>query len=324
MNKRTLEELFNAMYHGKYSFEEFRSIRIEDEVEVIELKDRKVFSPSEKLRTFHKFLNLMIFENLKIASEVVFSYRKGANTVQAVKAHSGNKFFFSTDIAKFFGSIDQHTILKTIQSNFEVIPVSDMDEMVEWVTDLVTFNGTLPLGFSTSPLISNAVLFDLDREILNLSKKKSLIYTRYADDIIISSNTLENISNLEEEIETVLTQLYGNKFELNRSKTKYTHLGNKISILGVSILPDGSISVERKFKKKIEYLLFYFVNDKEAFIDASSINNNSSKKITYEKAVEKLIGMVNYVSMVDTNYLNKLKKKYGVSVIELLIHNKIR
>ncbi|MDR1944873.1 MAG: hypothetical protein LBQ59_01995 [Candidatus Peribacteria bacterium] len=45
--------------------------------------------------------------------------------------------------------------------------------------ELVTFENALPTGFSSSPVISNVICYDLDTEFLEFAEKNNCVYTRY-------------------------------------------------------------------------------------------------------------------------------------------------
>src|SRR5690606_30216020 len=80
MTKQPLQKLFDAMYHGKLSFHDFLQSPVEQNYEVARGStpgSRTLFKPKENLKTYHRFLNLLLFELLPINERVVFSYRKG-------------------------------------------------------------------------------------------------------------------------------------------------------------------------------------------------------------------------------------------------------
>ena len=46
------------------------------------------------------------------------------------------------------------------------------------------------------------------------------------------------------------------KLKLKESKTHITKLGNKVKILGLVVLPNGHITIDGKYKEKINALVF--------------------------------------------------------------------
>ena len=60
----------------------------------------------------------------------------------------------------------------------------------------LTIEGKLPLGFPTSPVISNAIFLGADKELQALAERTGAVYTRYSDDISMSSK--DNFNNYQE------------------------------------------------------------------------------------------------------------------------------
>ncbi len=149
MTKQPLQKLFDAMYHGKYSFEDFLQSPVEKNYEVLvttEPGGRRLFKPKENLKTYHRFLNLFLFEFLPVNDRVVFSYRKGFSALNAVQTHAQSKFFYQTDIQAFFDSIDRALTEKTILSGQANCPISDLDIYLDRIVDLVCIDNSLPVG----------------------------------------------------------------------------------------------------------------------------------------------------------------------------------
>lgn len=314
MNKKKLETLFEAMYHGKYSFKDFAEGDISPEYEKAKFKERTVYKTTRKLKTFHSFISLFILEYLNINSRVVYSYRKGLNSLDAVSKHAQSKYFFQTDIEHFFENLTTPLIRKTIISGSENSPASDIDIYLDRIIELVTLNGTLPLGFSSSPMLSNACLYDFDNELENYCTRNGLIYTRYSDDIIISTQDETAIQQIDKITEDLLQKIYGGQLNINKQKSKHTRKGNKVKLLGLAILPNGKVTVDIKIKNEIEVLLFHYINNRTKFLDHEKVGQDITK------GVDLLFGYLNYVSTIDKDYLDKLRKKFGATVVDMFLH----
>ncbi|AMC33140.1 reverse transcriptase domain-containing protein [Janthinobacterium sp. B9-8] len=314
MKKQSFEHMYNAMFHGKYSFSDFLNCDIDSEYTTINLRDRVIYSSSKKLKDFHKFLNLFIFDFLHISIDSVFSYRKGYNVVDAVQMHKNGKYFFQSDIVDFFPSIHENLVKSTLKHSLESTPILDLDKYLDLIIKLTMINNNLPIGFSTSPLISNAVLLDFDEEILSYCRKKNIQYSRYSDDIIFSAENIEEIIEVPIVVEKCLISHYNNTFKINKSKSKIKHIGGKVKILGMVIMPNGSLTIDSKLKNIIETLLHLYRTDKQKL---KEISEND-----LENGIKKITNYLNYINAVDANYLLKLKKKYGPAIIDYFIHKK--
>lgn len=315
MAKQKLETVFEAMYHGKFDFKHFTSWPVAELFKTIQIRNRIVYDADKNLKAYHKFLNLFVFEFLQVNTNVVYSYRKGVNVIDAVKKHSSSRHFFQTDLRDFFGSIDSRMIRDCLAENLGHFPVSDIEVHLDRVLELVSVDNILPPGFSTSPLISNACLYHFDNKLENFCNDLGLIYTRYSDDILISGSS-DKLYGLDNEIDAMLKGFFGERFQINGGKSKYNSVGGKIKILGVVILPNGEITVDTKLKSKVEVLLHFFTSDRVKFnrmLEGEDVNG-----------LLKVSGYLNYINTTDPLYLNKLRSKYGATVIDMFMRGSVK
>lgn len=313
--KKPLNTLFEAMFHGKRDFADFMREVSEDDLKRVHIrqgnKQREVINPSERLRTFHNFIHLFLVDFLPV-HETVFSYRKKVSARAAVAQHAKSRYFFVSDIESFFPSITRDIIRNTITSAMAEIPIADLSDHLEHLLDLLCVDNMLPMGFSTSPALSNAVLYPFDVAFQERCKQLGAIYTRYADDIILSSGERAIVETAEEFLNDYLDSMFEGKFHLHRGKSKYLHRGGKIKLLGMALLPNGTITVDPSIKNEIETKLHMYLRDRERF--------NMMQEGDSAKAEARLAGQLNYVNTVDQLYLEKLRRKYGVAVVDMFLH----
>lgn len=314
MTPRPLHQLFDAMYHGKYRFEEFLELQPEEHYSPVRWKSRTIYKPSQKLKDFHSFLNGFLLEHLPVNQSVSFAYRKGATLLQAVAPHARNRAFYQTDLEKFFDSITSHLIRSALER--AATPVSDLAEHIDHILGLLTIDEKLPIGYSTSPLLSNACLLGFDERLAAISKERQWIFTRYADDIIISADDRQIIEDAGEVIESCLASELGEGFTLNLGKSKLTTIGRKVKLLGLVILPTGSIAIDRDVRNRIESLLHFYVTDRSRL--ARIFEEERSEGM--EEGLQRLSGLVSYAYAAHPLYLEKLRAKFGATVIDSFLH----
>lgn len=300
------------MYQGKFEFAELDTGDISTLYETKKYNDRELHIPNKKLKTFHSFLSFFLLDYLQTNKEVVFSYRKGVNAVDAVSKHAHSKYFFQTDITNFFNSIDSKLVTSTIVNSADHCPISDLSNYITNIVKILTINGSVPVGFSTSPPLSNACLFNFDNDLQKYCLENLLTFSRYSDDIIISSLDKAPLLEAEKYVAQCLSEHTNSKLSINTTKSKHTQTGNKIKLLGMVILPNGKVSIDIKFKKDIEVKLHYYLTNKEKFIKIAGLD--------FDNAVEKISGQLNYFNTVDPNYLDKLRKKYGATIVDMFLH----
>jgi RNA-directed DNA polymerase len=316
LSKTLLETAFNSYFHSKYLFEDFLKINIQDEYTQI-FHSKNTFSPSKKLKQFQQFLNLFIFNHININKNVVFSYRKGVSTIDAIIPHKYSKFIYTTDIQSFFAHIEIKKIKQLILDNKNnyIISEEDIEKYIDNILNLVTYEGILPIGAPTSPKISNAYLSKLDNSLLEYCNSNKISFTRYSDDFIFSSESKEKLINLNNIIETFIEELGYFNLKLNSKKTKLQRQGSNIKLLGLVVTPKGHITVNKKTKNNLEILLHFYLTDKTKF---NSVFENS-----YSSKIEKVSGVISQINSIDKIYITKLKKKYGSFIVNSFIHRDI-
>jgi RNA-directed DNA polymerase len=313
--KKPLKTLFDAMFHGKHDFADFLQALSDGDFVRSFLKhgtkQRELINPSERLRRHHRFLRLFLVDFLPV-HESVFSYRKGVSARDAVGQHAHSRHFFVTDIEAFFSSLTRDLVRETISNAMADIPISDLPDHLEHVLDLMCLDGAVPIGFSTSPGLSNAALHPFDVAFHARCQQLGLIYTRYADDIVLSAGDRATVEAGEAALTIQLTEMFGDKLRLHRGKSKYLQVGGKIKLLGMVLLPNGTISVDTTIKHEIETMLHLYLKDRRKF--------NAMQEAGPVKSEARLAGMLNYVNTVDRAYLDKLRRKYGATVVDMFLH----
>lgn len=314
MSNRNFEQAFNAVFHDKEAFDDFCSLDIKTEIEEFVVNSRTVYRASEKLKKYLRFIDRVIFKYLDKNNQVVHSYIKEKSALTAVKAHASSKCFFLTDVRNFFTSVKTQNVFNILQRDKLRIPIADFENYIETILNFTTFDGSIPVGFPTSPNISNAFLLDFDAELDEYCRAKDLIYTRYSDDIIISGESFKYFEKLENDIQNILHDRASQDIFLNTKKTRVTHIGNKVKILGLVITPDGSVTIDSKYKNILESLMYFYINDKSRY-------NDLLEKTLHGKE-RSLFGLLHYAKSIDQDYLTKLQRKYGAYTLSALMEDK--
>jgi len=197
-----------------------------------ELKD------NDNLLAIHKSINIIFQHNIPLNNAVV-SFRKNKSYLDLFEPHIKNYYFLRLDIKSFFHSIDTDDIKYILSTYFEddYIDNDKKQTLIDAFINLVTykvpddspnkdFRGKkiLPMGFVTSPVISNIIFRKIDIQIQKFCSQHNIIYTRYADDMLFSSDKNSKYvhsNGFINEISILVSQM---KFKLNQHKTlKATH-----------------------------------------------------------------------------------------------------
>lgn len=156
------------------------------------------------------------------------------------KVHVGQNHFLKIDLKDFFPSISINQVITIFKSLGYTHKVSF------YLASLCCFGEALPQGAPTSPMLSNIVAITLDKRLMNYAKKFNLRYTRYADDLAFSGDSIP-----VKHIEYITNIINSCGFSVNDKKTFLQHNKNKRIVTGISI-SENEIKVPREYKRKLK------------------------------------------------------------------------
>lgn len=245
-----------------------------------------------------------------------YAYIAERNTLKALKKHQSNEsnWFLKVDFSNFFGSTSLEFVQKMLS---EISPFSeamkrkDGKEVMLKALDLCFLGGGLPQGTPMSPMLTNIVMIPIDHL---LSKRLSqiehnFIYTRYADDILISSKTDFD----KEEIMTIIKDVL-DEFEapyvFKDEKTRYGSRSGRNWNLGLMLNKDNQITVGSKNKKRFRAMVSNYILDRR---------NGKSWDL---ESIQHLRGVMSYYKSIEPNYINSIVQynndKYNVDLLKMM------
>ena len=244
-----------------------------------------------------------------------FAYVRGRSTIDAVKRHqkNGSRWVLKTDLSKFFPHTTPEFLFKMLYKTFPLCEYIYEDfryrEEFERAMSLCFLNGGLPQGTPTSPMLTNQMMIPIDHEINKMCHEYQphLCYTRYADDMDISSEYSFHWTDVVRRIGEIL-QSFEAPFEFNKDKIHYGSTAGRNWMLGVMLNKDGNITVGHENKKTFKNSLFAFGN---------SIKDGKPWNI---EDTQHLQGLASYYKMVEGELIDQIIQKYsekfGFSLIE--------
>lgn len=164
-----------------------------------------------------------------------------------LKEHRNQNNYMRIDIQNFFDSITEEQIRENLKDLVKT------QEAITIITKLCTYEGFLPQGAVTSPMLSNIIFRRIDQRILKYCQKFDVIYTRYADDLLFSSNKIDFKKNkwFSKKVKYILRE---NGFKSNEAK-KHIEEG-KICLGGFVI--ENEISLSRNKLRNLNKITHYF------------------------------------------------------------------
>ncbi len=315
MTNLNFQNTFKSYFHDKYSFDDFLCVNTSEEVKIFTIQKTDIYSPSYNLKQFQQFLNIFIFDKLLVNDEVCHSYQKGKNIHSCLVPHKDSQYYFTADIRNFFSSIKRSDAEKILEQNINNVSIIDLKKYIVDILDIVTMDGNLPVGFLTSPKISNAFLYEFDNVVQNYCKDKSIVYTRYSDDLIFSSSDQGELHEMQTYLTCQLEQSFGEKILLNSKKTKILSKSSKVKLLSIVLTTDGTLTIDKKIKSDIEILFHFYLTNKTKF--------NDVLKNRFDNRIGRVFGIMSYINGIDRHYILFLRKKYGNYIVDGFLHRSI-
>ena len=195
-------------------------------------------------------------------SESSYGFREGRSQKGAIEAareyvRSGKEWVVDLDLEKFFDTVNHDRVLDLIREKVS-------DPRLLKVIGLTLRSGVeedgkvrrsvigLPQGSPLSPLMSNIVLDQLDKEL----ERRNLNFVRYADDANIFVGSQKAAERVKEKVTNFIEGKL--KLRVNREKSQ-TARSAGVKFLGMTVLAGGlamiSIGAMKKAKERIKELI---------------------------------------------------------------------
>lgn len=156
---------------------------------------------------------------------------------------------------------------------------------IAWMlSNLCTHNNSLPQGAPTSPMIANMCMRKCDMMLKNLAKRHLINYTRYADDITLSSsrNEIDPIFTSGHELltspvrKTATGILKQSGFSINTSKTRILNQKNRMMVTGLVV--NEKLNVPQTFIRELRRLIYLVRRDGLEKANAHFVNHLDRRK----------------------------------------------
>jgi group II intron reverse transcriptase/maturase len=237
-----------------------------------------------------------------------YGFRPGRNPHQAVEAaqqivNSGKPYVVDIDLSKFFDRINHDRLIARMGEKVS-------DKQILRLVGIMLRSGVMVNGVVNpskegamqggplSPLLSNIVLDELDKEL----EKRGLEFCRFADDCNIFVSSQKAAERVMEKVSQFIEKKL--KLKVNQEKSQVAK-SDKVKFLGFTVV-NGTIAIARK-------ALQMAMNRVKALTPRGT---HKSLEPTLDKINQWYVGWSNYYSL--TNYPSQLHK------IEAHIRRRIR
>ena len=228
-------------------------------------KNRTVLSPGVKLasvlRKLLKYLDAVyvshVSEENSSANAFITATRPAGpfspsvgqsperNIVCNARPHVGKGLVVRIDIEDFFPSIKE----AHVRTLFQNAPFAFPQALVSLLCQAVLYEGALPVGSPTSPVLSNFILKELDQEFRDIPY---ISYTRYADDFTFSTDHYSAVG-IQPVVNSVIRSIEKHGFRVNKRKIAVASANQRQEVTGIIV--NTKLNVRRTYIREIRAIL---------------------------------------------------------------------
>lgn len=205
---------------------------------------RTISAPFPSLLDVQRWINFQILSKIKV-SICATGFRPKKSIATNAKLHCGRDELIKIDIKEFFPSIGIRRIIHIFRE------LGYPENVSFALARLCCLNDQLPQGSAASPALANIVCRKLDLRLYRLARKNKLRYTRYADDIVISGQSINKST-----IRLVFEIIEEEGFEINSEKIRFLGMSDKKIVTGLDIT-SGTPRVTRRFRRELKKDIYF-------------------------------------------------------------------
>ena len=250
-NKKYMK-IANDIISGSYQFSIPRKVLIG---KMGKKKKRTVYIYEETENYILKMLSYLLYKYDNMFSPNLYSFRKNNGVKKAIYTiiNTGkiNKMCaYKVDIKNYFNSIPVNMLLENLKKDlddkrlYNLIEELLLNKQVKYEDKIILEEKGIMAGVPISAFLANYYLRNLDKYFY----ENNILYARYADDIIVFGNTMEEVKKYQEIIKQFLNL---KKLSVNEEKEYFYKAGEKFEFLGFSF-KNGVIDISNNSFKKIK------------------------------------------------------------------------
>ena len=238
-----------------------------------------------------------IWRSKGMKPNISHGFEKGKSIVTNAKIHKNKRYLLNIDLQDFFDSFHFGRVRGFFEKNRDfALPL----EVATVLAQLTCFEGCLPQGAPTSPILTNLICQILDNRLLKIAKRYKLDYTRYADDLTFSTNDKTFAGLKDEFLCTIQKEIERAGFKINEKKTRLACKNSQQKVTGLIV--NQKVNVAQDYYRKTKSMAHSLYTKGEFTIDGQT------------GTLEQLEGRFSFINQLDwyNNKLDNETHEFGV------------
>ncbi len=274
--------------------------------------DRRIDAPSSRLKLLQARLSFLLQDcmdeiekdrkgNGCSRSTLSHGFARERSIITNAVMHLGKKNVLNIDLKDFFDSFNFGRVRGFFIANkyFSLDP-----HIATVIAQIACYKNSLPQGSPCSPVITNLITHSLDIRLASLAKANSCIYTRYADDITIStrekvfpSQIMAESNGAYVEGKKLKSEISRAGFSLNNAKTRIQYKDSRQEVTGLVVNKKPGIKKEYWKKARAQCHSLFMTGAFEQELSGVVVSGN----------VNELEGRLNFIDQIDR--YNRMRQK---------------
>ncbi len=256
---------------------------------------RTIYHPARELKLVQRWLLRNVLVSLPVHPAAT-AYQQNSTIKRNAEAHAANNYLLRVDFQDFFPSLRGTDVIDVLLPNRDRLanqPVSDLD--VDFIRRIVCRFDALTIGAPTSPILSNAIMFDFDATWRRNAEAIGVVYTRYADDLYFSTSEPNVLSGLLTNLREHLKASSRPNLKINEAKTAFSSRKWRRLATGLVLTDDRRVSLGRHKKRMLKALVWRLTRHE---LNAEQLAS--------------LRGWISYAVSVEPDFVARLQRKYAL------------
>lgn len=233
---------------------------------------RTIHAPKVALKVIQKWFGFHLAKAVTF-DEAVFGFIEGRSAIAAATEHCEADWIYSIDIEDFFNSTPLSKVLASL------VELGYTEHGAELIGRLCCYQGMLAQGSPASPILSNLVFRDADKEFISIAKTYDIRYTRYADDMVFSGK-----GQFPLEIKPIVrTVIESRGWKIADGKERTAERPNRLKVHGL-LVSGRKPRLTKGYRNRIRAFKHLLANDRVGAEDVAKLRGH----LSYSNSVDKV------------------------------------
>ena len=225
---------------------------------------RYTYKALPELHIIQKHLMKRILRNVAFPEYLqggIYDPDNPRNYIKDAGFHSGARCVIKADISNFFPSITTNHVTALWMDFFRF-----SDDVARHLTALVTKDGFVAQGLSTSTYIANLVFWDIEPGVFSRLKIRNLTYSRYIDDVTVSTCKSIGTRTKTYAISQIIGMFSSKGFQAKRSKLDILNSSNRMTVHNLAVNRGVSLAKQKKaqLRSAVRQIEFRYPDEMDA------------------------------------------------------------